>query len=207
MTACLFPRVSAPQENHDFIPRRILMTRTTALLFILALCSATAMQAQAQAPKPDPALKKLLPLVGHWTYEGESKPGPLGPGGKFGGEYIAKMLLGGFFMQGVEREKGAAGEMTALGIEAYDPTHGNFTSNWYYANGNVFSGTLTVDGNTFTWAGKLLVAGKQYLMKEPMTVEPDLMSATVKSDISVDGKTWLPILECRVVKVKPAPNK
>jgi hypothetical protein len=97
--------------------------------------------------------------------------------------------------------------MTALGIEAYDPTHGNFTSNWYYANGNVFSGTLTVEGNTFTWVGKLLVGGMQYLMKEPMAVEPDLMSATVKSDISVDGKTWLPALEGRVVKVKPALKK
>jgi hypothetical protein len=28
--------------------------------------------------------------------------------------------VGGFFMQGVEREKGAAGKMLALGIEAYD---------------------------------------------------------------------------------------
>jgi len=59
------------------------MQRISALLFLLVFCFATAMQ--AQAPKPDPEMKKLGVLVGHWTYEGEYKPGPLGPGSKIVG--------------------------------------------------------------------------------------------------------------------------
>ena len=53
------------------------MQRISILLFLLVFCSATAMQAQAPAPKPDPEVKKLHVWVGHWTYEGEYKPGPL----------------------------------------------------------------------------------------------------------------------------------
>ena len=185
------------------------MRRNKILLGLLVVCVTTAVQAQAppSAPKPDPELKKLLPLVGHWTYEAENKPGPLGPGGRSAGEYTAQMILEGFFMQGVETERGASGQMLALGIEAYDPANRNFTSNWYYADGTVFSGTLTASGSTFIWAGRLLVAGKQYLMKQPMTVASDAMSATIKSEISVDGKTWLPLEEVKLVKAEPALKK
>jgi len=179
------------------------MQRINALLFVSVFCFATAMQAQA----PAPAVKKLLPLVGHWTYEEEDKPGLLGPGGKSSGEYIAQMILGGFFMQGVEKEKGATGKTLALGIEAYDPSIKNFTSNWYYSDGTVFSGTLTANGNTFTWAGKLVVAGKQHLMKEPCVISPDLMSGTITEEISVDGKTWVPAAVAKIAKVKPVPKK
>jgi len=52
------------------------MTRISVLLFLLIGCFATAMQAQAPAPKPDPEVKKLHAWVGHWTLEGEAKPGP-----------------------------------------------------------------------------------------------------------------------------------
>jgi hypothetical protein len=183
------------------------MQRISILLFLLVFCSATAVQAQAQAPKPSPEVNKLLPLVGHWAYEEEDKPGPLGPGGKSSGEYTAQMILGGFFMQGVEREKGPAGKMLALGIEAYDPASKNFTSNWYYSDGTVFSGTLTASGNTFTWAGKLVAGGKQYLMKEPCVISPDLMSGTITEEISVDGKTWVPAGVANMVKVKLAAKK
>lgn len=185
------------------------MKRFHILLSLVFACVATAMlaQAPAPAPKPDPALEKLLPLVGHWAYEEEDKPGPLGPGGKSSGEYTAQLILGGFFMQGVEREKGAAGKMLALGIEAYEQASKTFTSNWYYSDGTVFSGTLTANGNTFTWAGKLVVAGKLYLMKEPFVISPDLMSGTITEEISVDGKAWVPAAVAKMVKVKPAPKK
>ena len=185
------------------------MQRFRILPLLLVACLATAMlaQAPAPAPKPDPAIEKLLPLVGHWVYEEEDKPGPLGPGGKSSGEYTAELILGGFFMQGVEREKGAAGNMLALGIEAYDQASKTFTSNWYYSDGTVFAGTLTANGNTFTWAGKLVVAGKQYLMKQPFVISPDLLSGTMTEEISVDGKTWVPVAVAKLVKVKPAAKK
>ena len=183
------------------------MKRISILLLLLVVCFATAMQAQAQAPKPSREVNKLLPLVGHWAYEEEDKPSPLGPGGKSGGEYTAQMILGGFFMQGVEREKGPAGKMLALGVEAYDPASKNFTSNWYSSDGSVFSGTLTASGNTFTWAGKSVAAGKQYQFKGTLVLAPDSASGTYKTEISADGKTWTPVSESKWTKVPPAAKK
>jgi hypothetical protein len=106
------------------------MQRISLVLLVLVLFSATAMQAQAPAPKPDPEVKKLHVWVGHWTYEGEYKPGPLGSGGKETGEYNGQMILGGFFFQARWTEKGPAGETRGLDIEAYDPVDKNFVSNW-----------------------------------------------------------------------------
>jgi hypothetical protein len=77
LTTRLFLTGLVPQENHNFVSRRLIMTRTIALLFLLVFCCATAMQAQTQAPKPAPEVKKLLPQLGLWTYEREAKPGLL----------------------------------------------------------------------------------------------------------------------------------
>jgi hypothetical protein len=97
------------------------MKRIRVLLFLLVVFTAPSMQAQAPAPKPDPALKKLSVLVGHWTYEEEWKAGPLGPGGKMTGVYDAHMILGGFFLQAEQTERGAMGEIRNLEVDAYDP--------------------------------------------------------------------------------------
>jgi hypothetical protein len=183
------------------------MTRTIALLFLLVFCSATVMQAQAQAPTPDPALKKFGVLVGHWTIEGEQVPGPLGPGGKYTGEFTDQMILGGFFYQLQWAEKGALGEVRGLEIDGYDPVNINFLSNWYVSDGSRFSGTLTVSGNTWTWAGKYYSMGKPYRLKDTLTFAPGLMIATEKGELSADGQTWTPIWENKWTKAKPAPKK
>jgi hypothetical protein len=183
------------------------MQRISVLLFLLVVFTATAMQAQAPAPKPDPALKKLSVLVGHWTYEEDWKAGPLGPGGRMTGVYDAHMILGGFFLQAEQTETGAMGEIRNLEIDAYDPVDKSFTSDMYLSDGTKSSFTITVSGNTITWAGTLTFAGKQYQFKEPTVFAPDFMSATAKAEISVDGKTWTPAWEGKWRKAKPAPKK
>ena len=183
------------------------MQRISALLFLLGFCFATAVQAQAQAPKPDPQVKKLHAVVGHWTFEGEAKPGPLGPGGKFTGESNCQMILGGFFFQCQLTGKVAEQEMRMLEIDGYDPVSKNFSSEFYFAGGNRFSGALTITGNTWTYAGKWAMGGKQYQLKENFILAPDLTSATEKNEISADGKTWTPLFESKWTKAKPAPKK
>jgi len=180
------------------------MKRISVLLLVLVVFSATAMQAQTPAPKPDPALNKLHVLVGHWTYEEEWKAGPLGPGGSMTGVYDAHMILGGFFLQAEQTEKGAMGEIRNLEVDAYDPVNKNFTSDMYLSDGTKSSFAITVSGNTITWAGTLTFAGIQYQFKGPMVFAPDFMSATAKAEISVDGKTWTPAWEGRWTKAKPA---
>jgi hypothetical protein len=174
----------------------------------LGLSLATTILAQTQAPKPDPQLKQLSALLaGRWTYEGEYKPGPLGPGGKITGEYIGQTILNGFFFEGRETEKGSTGETHNIEIDAYDPANRNFVSNMYQDDGSRFSGTVTVSGNTITWEGRFIVAGQQVLFKEPFVMAADRMSGTAKGEISTDGKTWTPFFEATFTKAKPVPKK
>jgi hypothetical protein len=195
------------QENHNFIPRRILMARTIALLFFLVVCSAAAMQAQAPAPKPAPEVKKLHAALGHWTIDGEQKAGPLGPGGRFTGEAYIRMILGGFFLQNQQSGKVAGTETRLLEIDGYDPVNKNFSSEFYFDDGSRFSGAITITGNTWTYAGKLVAAGKQYQYKGIFVAAPDLASWTYKDQLSPEGKTWTPLYELKYTKVPPAPKK
>jgi hypothetical protein len=93
--------------------------RISVLLLLLVVCSATAMPAQALAPEPGPEARKLHAAVGHWKYEGELKPGPLGPGGKYTGEMTCQMILGGFFLQCQVSGKEAGRESRLLEIDGY----------------------------------------------------------------------------------------
>jgi hypothetical protein len=60
--------------------------KSTSILVCLVLLSFAAL-ASAQAPqgppKPAPELERLTYFSGTWTSEGDMKPSPWGPGGKF----------------------------------------------------------------------------------------------------------------------------
>jgi hypothetical protein len=117
------------------------------------------------------------------------------------------MILGGFFLQEWFTEKGPAGETRILGLHGYDPVNKNFVGNFYLSEGSRLSVVFTVAGNTHTLVGKFVTAGKQYQYKGTFTFAPDLASATLKEEISVDSKTWAPWRESQWTKVKPAPKK
>ena len=62
------------------------MRRLLGVLAASALLPIGVQLAAAQAPsqaKPGPEYERLGYFVGKWTGEGEIKPGPMGPGGKF----------------------------------------------------------------------------------------------------------------------------
>ena len=158
-------------------------------------------EAQTQAPKLDPALQKLRVLVGHWTYKGEYKAGPLGPGGKITGVYDCRPVLGGFFLEAEQTEKGVDGETHNIEIDAYDPVSKNFTSQGYQSDGSTWSGVIAVEGKTITWNGKWFIAGKPYPFKMDVTFASDSMNAVEKLKISTDGgKTWVPLLSSKWFK-------
>jgi hypothetical protein len=164
----------------------------------LILTFAIVIAAQTSAPKPDPALQKLQALVGHWTYQGEYKAGPLGPGGKITGVYDCRPILGGFFLQAEETEKGAEGETHNIEIDGYDPVSKNFTFQGFQSEGSTWSGVILVAGNTMRWDGKYVIAGKPYLIKADFTLAPNSMSGVEEMKISADGgKTWVPFLSAK----------
>ena len=178
------------------------------LLLLLIFCFAMAMQAQMPAPKPAPEFKKVADAwVGHWTYEGEYKAGPLGPGGKITGELTSEMILGGFFIQFQWTEEGAAGKTHGLEIDKYDPVQQKYTTSEYHDDGSTASGAYTFKGNTCAYKGSFVAGGKQYMAKNTIVFAADLMSYTSKGEISADGKTWAPWWEEKYIRDKPGPNR
>jgi len=183
------------------------MQRFTTLLLLLIFCFATAIQAQMPAAKLTPELKKVGDFwVGHWTYEGEYKAGPLGPGGKITGELTGEMILGGFFIQFRWTERGAAGETHGLEIDRYDPVKQNYATSEYHDDGSTASGAYTFNGNTCAYKGSFVVGGKQYIAKNTMVFAADLMSYTSKGEISADGKAWALWWEEKYTRDKPGPK-
>jgi hypothetical protein len=183
------------------------MKRITILSSLLATCFVVAAQAQNATPKPDPALQKLHVIVGHWNYAGENQPGPLGPGGKYTGEFDIRMILGGFFVQCRDTEKTAMGESHSLEIWTYDPANKNFLTHGYADDGTTFSESFTFTGHTVPVAGTLFTGGKRYLTRMTQVWNEDWTSATMKEEISADGKAWVPWFEQTMTKVKPAAKK
>src|SRR2546422_8922680 len=74
-------------------------TRFTILTCVMLLLGiALLARAQMERPKPGPELKKLDYFAGTWTAEGDIKPGPMGPGGKFSGTNHVQRMVGTFFL-------------------------------------------------------------------------------------------------------------
>ena len=176
------------------------------VLLIAGFVSTVIAQGPGQAPKPDPEFQKLEMLVGRWTYDGEYKPGPLGAGGKITGEYTAKFILNGFALEAHTTEKGAMGETRYLEIDSYDAAKQKIAFHVYTDNGSGNSGTISVNGNTVTWEGKLVAAGQEYRFRVPIVFAADRRSATTKAEISSDGKSWAPFFEFKYRKSKTAPK-
>ncbi len=112
--------------------RRISMSLTC--LFVIVFLAASAV-AQMPMPKPAPELSKLDYLAGNWTTEGDLKPGPMGPGGKFTSTDESRWMDGKFFLVMHSKFAGAMGDGTSLAVFGYDPEHKVYTYNEFDSMG------------------------------------------------------------------------
>jgi Protein of unknown function (DUF1579) len=101
---------------------RFILTWVTLLLGI-ALWA----QAQMEMPKPAPELKKLDYFTGTWTAEGDIKPGPMGPGGKFTGTNHVQRMEGAFFLVTHSEFNGAMGKGVETAYMGYDSNDNMYT--------------------------------------------------------------------------------
>lgn len=124
-----------------------------SLILLVAVPLVVALRAQAPQAPPTPGAEheKLAYFIGKWSSEGNVKPTPYGPGGKymatetcewFAGKFAVVCKTEGNMMGGVIKQ------MSVLSYDTYAKTYVYFeTNNW---GENVFS-RGAVSGDTWTW--------------------------------------------------------
>lgn len=88
------------------------------------------------------------------------------------------------------------GVLKTLTILTYDPEEKVYRFYEFNSAGWNNSAKGTVNGNTWTFQGESKMGGK--LVKSRSTIElPSPDSATMKSEMSVDGGPWAPVMELK----------
>ena len=173
-----------------------------AVVVVLSMSVVTAIAQKQEMPKPGPEHQRLAAFVGNWTFEGEMKPGPMGPGGKLTGTDRIDWTPGNFFLQRSYEGKSPMGEMRGIEILGYDAAKKVYTYNSFDSLGMMGSGTMTVKGSTWTASGTSTIG--TMVMRDRCTLDFGAGSTTIaiKCETSSDGKSWAPTFEGKATKTK-----
>ena len=176
------------------------MNRRTALLPLLFV---TAISAWAQVgTPPGPEVKKLDYFLGAWTTEGTIAQGPWGMGGKFTTSETTGWMPGNFFLQSQTEAKmppEIGGDHKGVLIMGYDTQQNVYTSDRFTSLGRHDASTGTVSGDTWTWTSTPNYGGMEVQVKMTIkTLSPT--SYTLKYEISLDGKNWMPLMDGKATK-------
>lgn len=170
-------------------------------VFFLAFFGlAKAAQGQGM-PAPGPEHQKLSYFVGNWASDGELKPGPFGPGGKFTITETCDWLDGKFAVLCKSTVDISGVHLTGVSIMSYDTGAQNyvyFDSN--SAGQNAYS-TGKVDGDTWTWTGESKM--NSMAMKSRFTLKqlgPD--SATYKFEMASGSDPFALVMEGKQTRQK-----
>lgn len=183
------------------------MKRTLTLLILIptllfTLASILAAQAEPQTPKPGPEHQRLHYFVGNWYTEAETKPGPMGPGGKFTITDHNEML-GDFFVIFHRDERDATGPGKEIGIMGYNTEQKVYTYQHFSDQGERGAATATVSGDTWVLLWPATDAAKEggKRFKGRFTIkEVSPTSYTFINEISIDDGPWTKVQEGKATK-------
>jgi len=149
------------------------MRRASAITLLVAMICALVAFAQTPPPKPTPApeLKKLDYFAGNWKSEGEVKPGPFGPGGKFTTKEHNEWMPGRFFL--VLHSNGTfagMGHITESGFMGYNTEDKVYTYDAFNSMGEAEHSRGTVEGDTWTWTSTEKMGGQTMKGRFTMTI-------------------------------------
>jgi Protein of unknown function (DUF1579) len=178
------------------------MRRLAVLVAVVSLFGGVVIAQKPEMPKPGPEHQRLGAFIGNWTFDGEMKPGPMGPGGKMSGTDRIEWAPGNFFVQRSFQGTSPMGEIQGIEILAYDAAKKVYTFNSFDSLGMMGSGTMTVKGNTWTATGTSTMGSMT--MRDRCTLEfgADGGTVTIKCAVLTDGKTWTPTFEGKATKQK-----
>lgn len=178
------------------------MRRCAVVVAVVSMCAGVVIAQKQETAKPGPEHQKLGAFVGNWTFEGEMKPGPMGPGGKMTGTDRIEWTPGNFFVQRSYAGKSPMGEMQGIEILAYDGARKLYTFNAFDNQGTMASGTMTVQGNTWTSTGTMTIGSTTVHDRCTLDFGDGGSMLTIKCGTSMDGKTWTPTFEGKATKTK-----
>ena len=177
------------------------MKRVAIALAFVGTLLPVALRAQSP-PTPGPEHKKLEIWVGDWTSEGRDYATPLGPAGSSSGKVAVRSILGGFSVQFDGEWKSAAGVGRWHEFDGYDPATKKYM--WFASDsfGGLQMVTYTIDGTNVVYDGTTVAGGKRYPIKGTVVFAPDFKSYVEKREVSLDGRTWMPLWESKATKTK-----
>jgi hypothetical protein len=187
-------------SEFSFIEERPVKTRFAILACIAVLLWAVlSAVAQTETTKPAPELKKLEYFAGTWAAEGQIKPGPMGPGGKFTGTNRVEWMDGGFFLVTHSEFNGAMGKGMETAYMGYDSDEKKYTYDSFNSLGEADHAKGKVEGDTWTWQSETRMGSQT--MKGRLTIK--MLSATAynfRFETSSDGIRWDTVLEGKDTK-------
>ena len=175
---------------------------TLSLYTALSLAVAPAASAQA-APQPGPEHKALGYFVGKWTAEGEMKPGPMGPGGKFTQSDTCEWFEGGFSVVCRSEGKTPAGPARSIGILGYNTEEKVYT---YYGVDNSGMTMASVprgtrQGDTWTYTDETTMGGAK--VKSRVTIKELSPTAyTFRLEFQGPDGKWMTAMESKNTKAQ-----
>ena len=176
------------------------MNRRIALIPFLILMAVSAWAQMGGSPGSE--VKKLEYFVGAWTTEGTIAQGPWGMGGKFTATGTSEWMPGNFFVQSHSESKmppEIGGDSQAVLIMGYDTQQNVYTSDRFSSVGQHESSKGMLSGDTWTWTSSANYGGID--IQQKMTIKQlSPTSYTVKFEISMDGKTWMPFMDAKATK-------
>jgi hypothetical protein len=176
------------------------MNRLAILTVVVTTTSVLAAGQTPEMPKPGPEHQRLSAFVGTWTFEGEMKPGPMGPGGKMTGTDRIQWMPGNFFVERRFEGKGPMGEVKGLEILGYDAGKKVHTYRFFDNMGMTGSGTFTIKGDTWTASGTMDMAGTTFHDRCDLTFGGRGKTLTIACEMSSDGKSWTPAFQGKATK-------
>ncbi len=171
------------------------------LLAGLAATAVTVIGISAQAPpKPGAEQKNLARFAGTWKLDGTMEKSPMGPGGKMTGTETCTMFEGGWHLVCDSKGTGPMGNIKGHAVMTYDRNTNQYR---YFAINNMPDGetaTGTLSGNTWTWNG-VMEQGGQKIHSRFTLIEKSPTVHTMTWEMSMDGKTWMPVMSGTSTKV------
>lgn len=168
---------------------------------VAIVLGASAVIAQQPAPKPGAEHKRIAYFAGQWSYQGEAKAGPLGPGGKITSTETCEWYAGGFQLVCRAKITGPRGKGTSESIMSYDLARKTYTLYAFSSHGDSFFVRGQVDGKVWTWADDMIIEGKSMKIRATITEETPT-SYSFKLEGSADGGKMTIMEEGKATKGK-----